>query len=169
MKLEHIVALAVRLFALMLAFFSITNIAKLLPLVHKDGWETISPYYFAIMASFILVAIFLWNFPMTVSKGLVKFKGPAENDVEKANIEQIEIVAVTILGLYLLYFVISDMVYWGIVIFVSATSRIPIEISVDQKGQIIATIIETIFVLFLLLGSKRVVALLHRMRYGNEE
>ena len=70
--------------------------------------------------------------------------------------------------MYLLFYGVSDVVYWGVILFISQRNpELLMEISPEQKGLMASTIIELIFALFLLLGSDRIVELLRRFRYGD--
>lgn len=167
MKLEHIVGLAVRLFSIALAIYALRNGITLVPYFQEQDWQLASYSYLALMACLLLIALYLWFFPLTIAKRLVSFKEPGQADVGSATAEEVEVIGFTILGLYLLFNVLSDLVYWGSIWFISSRNRdIPIELSLDQVSLMVATGVELIFVLFLLLGSKGISRLLRRFRYG---
>ncbi|MCP3671162.1 MAG: hypothetical protein GY814_12160, partial [Gammaproteobacteria bacterium] len=158
MKLEHIVALAIRLFAIVLAIYAIRNGVSLVPHFAEQGWKVAAPIHAGIMVSLVVLAIALWWFPLTVAKGLVNFKEGANQDVCKVEPKVLEAAAYTVLGLYLLFGVLSDVIYWLFILLV--TNRNPqmmIEITLEQKAAMVTTAVEFVFVLFLLLGSKRMV------------
>ena len=113
MKLEQIVALAVRLFALVIAIYALRNGVSLAPYFYDQGWQGESYIYAGIMASLIILAITLWKFPLIVARGLVNFRGTGETNAASASAEQIQVIGFTILGLYLLFGVLSDVVNWG--------------------------------------------------------
>ncbi len=94
---------------------------------------------------------------------------PKKNDKEHQPISynQVQFAAFTVLGIYLLFHVVSDIVYWATILFVTfRDSSVPIQISLEQKGQMFATVIEFIFVCYLLLGTSGIIKLIHRLRYG---
>jgi len=116
--------------------------------------------------SFLLL-FFFWYFPLTVATKLVNFRGAGGTEVSKASAEQIQLIGFTVLGLYLMFYVVSDIVYWISILIISGRdSIIPIEISADQKALMVATIIEFIFASYLLLGSKGIARLIRKFRYG---
>ncbi len=169
MKLEHIVALAVRLFAIAVAIYALRTGISLVPYFYEQEWVGASYTYAGLMLTLLLVSVGLWMFPLTIARGLVAFREPGEVDVKSASADQIQTIAYSVLGLYLLYHVLSDIVYWGFTLFITLrNSAIPIELSIEQIGLMIATVVELLFVLFLLLGARGMVTLLRRFRYGED-
>jgi len=167
MKLEHIVALAVRLFAIVLGLYALRNGVSFVSYFNEQELAGASYYYAAGMVILFLAAGFLWKFPLTVSRGLVAFKEPGAVEVKSATASQLEVAGFTILGLYLAFSVLSDFSYWAVILLVSQRNPdVPIELSLEQVAGMVATGIEFIFVLLLLLGTKRMRELLHQYRYG---
>jgi hypothetical protein len=116
----------------------------------------------------IVVAVLLWRFPMTIARSMVDFRDPGESDASSASMEQLQNVGFTILGLYLLFHVVSDLVSWAVIWFVNQRNHTLTALTVEQVASMIATGVELMFVLFLLLGARRITALLRRLRYGRE-
>lgn len=169
MKLEHIVALAVRLFAIAVAIYTLRTGISLVPYFYDQEWVGASYSYAGLMLTLFLISVGLWMFPLTIARRLVAFREPGEVDVKSASVDQIQTIAFSVLGLYLLYYVLSDIVYWGFILFISLRDNvIPIELSINQIGLILATVVELIFVLFLLLGARGIVMLLRKFRYGED-
>lgn len=169
MKLEHIVGLAVRLFSIVLVLYALRNAISFFPYYYEQGWQAEAYAYLALMIFFLFLALFLWHFPLTIAKRFVSFKDSGENCVTSATAEQLQIVGFTTLGIYLLFHVLSDVVYWLSILVISNRNKsIPSEISTDQLSNMIATGIELIFVLFLLLGANGITQLLHKLRYGKD-
>ena len=165
--LEHIVALTVRLFAIVLGLFATREAVSMLPYVYEQGWHDITYLYASFSIFMVVAAIFLWYFPITITRGLIKFKEPGKTEINSATAEEVQIVGLSVLGIYLLFHVMSDIFYWGYIWLVSQRStEIHMQLTNEQVGSIVATIVELFFVLFLLLGTKRVVGLLHTLRYG---
>ena len=169
MKLEEIVALAVRLFAIVLGLYALRSSVSFVPYFQAKGLESASYYYAAGIAILFLAALFLWKFPFTVSRGLLSFKETGVVEVKSATAKQLEVAGYTILGLYLAFSVISDLSYWAVIWLASQRNPdVPMELSLEQVAGMVSTGIEFIFVLFLLLGTKRMRDLLHRFRYGGD-
>ena len=169
MTLEQIVALAIRLFSIILAIYAIRNGLSLVPLYYDQELHVTSYLYATLMVFLLFVAIGLWHFPLTITRKLVTFQEPGKTDISTANSEQIQAAALTVLGLYFLFSVISDLVYWGTLLFITQRNpELNLEISLEQKGLIVATFVELLFSLFLLLGSNQIVEMIRRFRYGND-
>ena len=139
MKLEHIVALAVRLFAIALALYAIRNGVSLFTFFMGEELESVSYYYAAGMILLVVLAFLLWRFPLTVARGIVKFREPGEIELSSASDNIIQVVGFTILGLFLLFHVISDITYWAVILIVSKRSFSVPELSLDQIAQMVAT------------------------------
>ena len=167
MILDDIVALAVRLFAVVLAIYALRNGVSLVPFFHEQGWQSSSYFLAAIMVVLLILAVVLWKFPLAVARGLVGFRNRGEAEVVSTNAEQIQVVGFTVLGMYLLFYVVSDVVYWGSILLIGQRNpELLLEVTPEQKGLMAATIIEFIFALFLLLGANRIVDLIKKFRYG---
>ena len=114
--------------------------------------------------------LYLWLFPLSFTNKLLSFQKQSDTESQPVNHDQIQIVAFSVLGIYLLFHVVSDFIYWATILFVTfRDSNIPVQISLEQKGQMIATVFELIFVVYLLLGTNGVIKLLHRFRYGKDQ
>jgi len=167
MKLEHIVGLAVRLFSIALAIYVLRNGIALVPYFQAEHTQLLSYAYLFLMICLLLTALYLWYFPLTIAKRLVSFKEPGQADVASATADEVQVIGYTILGLYLLFDVLSDIAYWGFIWLVSSRNQdIPIELSLEQRSSVVATGVELVFVLFLLLGAKGISQLIRRFRYG---
>jgi hypothetical protein len=168
MKLEHIVALAVRIFAIVLALYAIRNGVSFFTFFLGQELESVSYYYASGMFLLFVLAIILWMFPLTVARGIVKFHEPGETDLSSISDNRIQVIGFSILGLFLLFHVISDITYWSVIWLVSQRSSSFPELSLDQIAQMVATAIELVFVLFLLFGARGISKFLHKWRYGTD-
>ena len=169
MKLEHIVALIVRLFAIALAVYALRNGITFVPYIYGQGGILQANIFAGVIVSFLIIAIVLWKFPLTVARKLVAFREPGNIEIESVSENQIQVLAVSVLGFYFLFYVVSDITYWFYIWLMSQrNSGIQIELSIDQKGQMVSTAIEFVFALFLLLGSERIAELLRKSRYGKD-
>lgn len=169
MKLEHIVGLAVRLFSITLALYALRNAISFFPYFYDQAWRTEAYAYLALMVFFLFLALFLWHFPLTIAKRLITFKDSGEDCVDSVTADQLQIVGFTTLGIYLLFNVLSDVVYWLSILFISNRNKsVTTELSPDQLSNMVSTGIELIFVLFLLLGTTGITHLLRKLRYGKD-
>lgn len=167
MKSQYLIALAVRLFAIALAISVLQSAVTTVPLLYGQKSQEFFYLFIAMIVLFLVVAIGLWKFPLTVARGLVNFREPAKTESSSTPPEQIQVVAFTVLGVYLLFSVVSDIFYWVLVWFIGQRNPIlAMEITIHDKALMFATVIEFIFVLFLIFGAKRLVEILHKARYG---
>ena len=167
MKLEHIVALAVRLFSIAIAIYAIRYLSISLPYVFNDDLEESTYILVILMFLLILLSIFLWKFPLLISRGITNFQEIKGTELHEVNGEQIQSVGLALLGVYFLYGVISDAVYWFYVVFI--TQRYPsseLVITLEHKALMLATVVEFLVAIYLLLGHKRISRLLHEFKYG---
>jgi len=167
MKLEHIVALAVRLFSIAVAIYALRNAISLVPYFQEQGWGTASYAYLALMVGLLLLSVYLWYFPLTVSSRLVTFKGDGIAEAKSASAKEIQDVGFTILGMYLLFNVISDVTYWLTIWFIgNRNSNIDVTPTADQISSMIATGVELVFAVTLLLGAAGITRLINKLRYS---
>ena len=114
----------------------------------------------------LIIAVILWFFPFTALATLTKgfnLNLQVEADYEFPEIAEFLIV---VLGLYLLFHVISDAAYWILVSQFTAASDYPVKLTPDQKAMIGATVVEAILVFGLILGRRGIIQVLHNLRFG---
>jgi len=163
MKLEHITALAVRIFAISLGIYVISSVFSELPYVDFDNLTVVLVAFFFLKLCILLLAVYLWYFPLTVSKRLVSFKQSDTKEVAKASADELQIVAFSTLGIYFLYHVIADIFYWFVFFALSRRPNgIPIDLTMENKADMLTTGFEFLIVLFLLFGSQGVVKLIRK-------
>ena len=132
MKPEHVVALAVRLFAVAIALYAIRDGVSYFAMFQQRELQSASFWFGGLVAFLLILAILLWKFPLTIAKGLVNFGEPKEGDITSTTAQQVQVIGFTILGIYLLFFVVSDIFYWLVIWFVSQRNHILPELSLDQ-------------------------------------
>lgn len=108
----------------------------------------------------VILGGLLWFFPGTLTNTFVKGESQANGKGE--TLEKLEIVAVSVLGLYLLFKAISDLTYH--ISLISITGGLRPSTPVDQVALVISTILEFILAAILLLKAKGIVYLLTRLR-----
>jgi len=112
---------------------------------------------FVLPGSLIIISILLWFFPFTALASLTRgFQINLDND-PKYGFNEIAEFLVVLVGIYLLYHVISEASYWILVLQFTAASSYPIEIMPDQKARMGATVIEAIMAVYLVLGRKGII------------
>ncbi len=110
-----------------------------------------------------IFAILLVAFPYKISSKLV-FKENIQPDTD-ANLKRIEIIAIRILGLLLLYFAISDIVFHtSNYIMLRSINQQDFPVAAYNYPYIITTAVELLFALWLLAGTNNVISLLVKIR-----
>ncbi|NEV65386.1 hypothetical protein [Thiorhodococcus minor] len=160
---EIIVAFAVRLFSIFLAIYSLQFIASMAS--HLRALDGVSFIYLVTALSMMAISFLLWSFPSIVARKLIgSYPG---NDLENlkifADIKQVQLASISILTIYLLFNVVSDLVmYFSVLALMAKRQGVPLELSLEYKASMIATVAELVFVLFLLLRKRQVISLLSR-------
>lgn len=162
MKIAHILALAVRLFAIGLFVYAL-NTGVLAALMSKEVDAFLLVGY-VIPIAYILVAILLWFFPFTVISNLIKgFKIEGDEESAYKTSEIIDAMFI-ILGLFLLFRVIADGTYWFMLNQYASTGDVPVELGADRKANIVATIVEGVIALLIIFGRKGIYTFVKKFR-----
>jgi hypothetical protein len=119
------------------------------------------PYVFSLSAPF-LIGSFLWWFPATVTNSIIRFDPSAEPKTGWS--EEFERVGVSLLGLYLFFVGVSDIIYHALVHraktevlgYGGAPSEFP--------ALMAATVVEIVLAILFMLKSRGVVNLLRKAR-----
>lgn len=113
MKPTHYFAILVRLFAIALAIYAVRQSSFLIEVLKNggvQGYELPSAFAWVPTLVPLLVSLFLWFFPMTVSRWVVRPE--LDQSFEPVGAKGLLTVIVLGIGLYVLYFAVSDAVYW---------------------------------------------------------
>ncbi len=104
MKLQHYIAIAIKIFALLLLIYTVRTVIWVIEDLLSQGFFTNKYVYYQLGAAFMLIAINLacWFLPMSLAKVIVK---PAWNkQVEPINAESFLRALIIFLGLFLFIF-----------------------------------------------------------------
>ena len=155
MKSSHYLAIAVRIFALMLFIYGLRQMFPVLELFllgTVNGME-VSPF-FVIVTSIIpiLFSIVLWLFPLSISASILK----PEMDLDVVPLSQGDWLVVLLigLGLYTLYLAISDSIFWLYLLHMSSLSNSSLEMRVEDKANLVISLLEVTVSIFLILKAK---------------
>ena len=113
MKLEHVLALAVRIFAIALIIQALKTAVNLIVFLKTSDSSFTSVAYFGTVVSLILLAVILWKFPVLIARKIANFPTLDEAEISSVDSEKLLQTGLTILGIYFLYYVITDLFYWG--------------------------------------------------------
>lgn len=166
MKPDQLIALAVRLFAIWLFLFTVRQLVQMVVVFQTNGAEAPQLIFIGFCLFLLALTAFMWFSPFTVSKGISTFHAePAEQ--QSWTSDEVYGVGFVLLGTMLLFFAISDAVYWLFyLIWIHSQAAGTRELDLDQKGAIFATALELVFAIGLILGSRGLSRLIHRFRYG---
>ena len=167
MKLEHVLALVVRLFAIAIAIQALKTAMNLVVFLKSSESSFTSAAYIGTAISLVLLSIILWKFPVLIARKIANFPPIDEAEINSVDSEKLLQTGLIILGVYFLYYVISDLIYWSY--FWVTSMRDPstaVELTLEHKSSIATTFIELAVALVLIFGTKRVVQIIQRLRYG---
>ena len=158
MKLHDIIALTIKMSGLILLVISVASLPNLVNIISSNISEgfslnslfLISP--FLVTSGISLIFIFL---PYKISNQYVLEEEISVKNNEKVN--HLQIIGIRLLGLLLLFWSISDMVFHFFnYLMLKEDSGVSLPISGYNSPLIIATIVELVFALFLLNKSKTI-------------
>lgn len=163
MKSVEIVSVMVRLFAIAL-FLKATQEALLLAEVFSEGkinGMEASPFILAVLSGTpLLIALILWFFPISVSSSLVKPE--MDTPLTPLHMETLTIVTIVGLGIYVLSYSSSDLVYSLTWLHLESRSvdsgSLPSGYSPTATANLVATVFEIIFGLFLISRARYITA-----------
>jgi hypothetical protein len=160
MQKEQIVGLAVRLFAIFLVVYTIRYGSSLLPMTHPPNNVS-----FLLITGFtvplLLAAFLLWTFPLTIAKTILPEVKTSSGTVP-LEASGIQVVAFSILGLWVLSTAVPDVFYWSTFIYLA--KGINFSLTPEHIGNALATVIELVIGFWLLFGAKGLRGLLRLAR-----
>lgn len=160
MKKEQVVGLGVRLFAIFLVVYTIRYGSSLLPMTRAP--DNVSLLFIASFTiPLLLAALLMWMFPLTVA-GTILPKMKASGRSVPLRRDEIQVVAFSILGLWVLSTAVPDLFYWST--FVYLAKRINLSLTPSHIGNVVATVIELIIGFWLLFGARGLRGLVRVLR-----
>ena len=169
MHKEQIVGIAVRLFAIFLFIYTLRYASGLLPLAAAPPPNNVSFLFIFVLALFpILAAVLLWFFPLSVAAKIIP-NIKAKDKAAPLSAPDIEIVAFSVMGLWVLTTAIPDTIYW--VTFAFRLKNIDVgtlQLSPENIGSMASTVVELVIGFWLLFGSRGILGLIRRARYAGK-
>lgn len=160
MKPHHYLGIGLRVFAIILFVFALRQSSLIFSVLFTDNLGEIDVSISLLTATFVIpliTAIVCWFFPITIAKKIVR--PDLDLEVEPVNYQTLLAVFILAIGLFLTFYVISDIVYW-----VTYSKFIPSgELDSDSKAAIATTAVETL-VAFIFLCRARTIAY-HLLRF----
>lgn len=157
MRPTHYLAITVRIFSILLFLYGIRQSSFLIELI-GGGWNGFNVSWgFAITSTIlpILVATYLWYFPMIVAKSILKPE--IDQPIAPMDVQSILTVLILAIALYFLYYAIIDAVYWITLWQMterSYSSEVPLYLNVENKANMVATAIELFVSISILLKAR---------------
>lgn len=170
MTKEDIVSVIVRLFAVALVVYAIGRLPSLAAYLHQNQPDDSSYLLlFAISGLLVFFAAFLWKFSLFIARRLLS---NTKGDVSSAmwTTEDVLETGFVLLGVYLAFGVLSDLLYW-LFVWILAGNFKGQELSLEaaQWAQIYAAIIELFIVIGLIFGARGLVNVIRMLRYAGQE
>jgi hypothetical protein len=167
MELKKVIAIFLKFFAICLFLYTLNDAANWIPLLADPAYVPAVYFQLASILIVFLLSLFLWFFPLTVASKLLPKTKETKNEVTSISYSDLQTILFTTLGLYLLFNVLSDLVYWGSFLSIYGKSSFdqPL-ITPYDKAAIFTTVIELILVLLLLFGQSGLKKAFEKLRYG---
>lgn len=169
MHKEQIVGLAVRLFAIFLGFYTLRYASSFLPYVSAPPPNNISLLFAgAVVLPPILAAVLMWYFPLALANKLIPDIKTKDAPVP-LDAGGIEVVAFSIMGLWVLTSAIPDIFHWATYVYQVRNKHFGyFELTPENVGNIVSTVVELVIGVWLLFGSRGILGLIRRARYAGK-
>jgi hypothetical protein len=167
MNTSYYLAIAVRLFSIGLFLYSLQQSSLIVEVLLEGSINGAAISIFFILATSVIpmiIAILLWLFPLLVSKAIIKSE--FDKRVELISIHKLLTVFVLVIGLYCFYYAITDSVYWATLWKMSTNSHyseIPIGLSIESKANMVATGIQLLLSIMLVVKARTISSFLLRI------
>lgn len=163
---EDVIAVASRLFALFLFVLVLRALAQSASTLFGGEWDL--PWLLlglSLHALTLAVAAFLWFFPLTIARKLL----PVARDsgtVPLAQTPNLQALAFSVLGAWVLASALSDALYWVVFFAYSERAGVDYALSAQHVAGVVAALAEVLIGIYLLLGSKGLAGLIQRFRHA---
>lgn len=166
MTLRDLTALTIKISGVVLFVLIVARLPEYLKAFLTDSANSgpnVFWIYFLPLVLPALVSVLLFMFPITIANRIVT---PSSNEVDtKLDLVSIELVLIRVLGLLLVYFAISDLVFHlSNLYLVKRDLGSNFSIQAYRYPYLIATAAEFIFAFWLLVGTRNVVNLIKKLR-----
>lgn len=158
MKPSHYLAIAVRLFSVVLFLYALRQSSILMEVIRSNSLNGAPVSIFFILATTLspfAASIFLWFFPFTVSNLILKPE--IDKTIEPMNAHSVLTVLVLSIGLYIFFYALIDSIYWVTLWHMSSQSQYAsasLYLADDNKANMLATAVELAASVAILLKAK---------------
>ena len=167
--LRSIVRLVLKLSGLVMVIWGLVTVISFVPVVFPLSEVSMGrDALYVLFSPLVMVAfgLFLWLFPAPVTNTVFR-KDSKDSAAEPRWAAELQVVGVSLLGLWLLYRAISDLVYH---LMVYRTRTQSTDFYTDGYTEfpafMVATLVEFVVAVFLLFGARGIVRVLRQVRYG---
>jgi len=145
MKSSHYMAVAVRLFAIVLFIYSIQQSTIFLDALINgpiQGVKVSSAFILTTSITPLIIGVLLWIFPLTVARAILR--GELDKPVEAVGAQSMLTVLILSIGLYTLYYAVVDSVYWLTYWNITSNINASMGIGAESKSNMIVTALEVV-------------------------
>lgn len=166
MTKEQIFGLAVKLFAIFLFVYGLRSLTGVIQIAdtasgYSGIWWVAAGYLFI----FVSLALLLWFFPVSVARRILP-KDDRKVGEADFSLNDIDVVAYSILGVWLLATTIPDVIYWLLVLATLEHKGLIPYMTHTRIASVIATLIQFGIGVWLMLGAKGLRGLIRKLRYA---
>ncbi|MBU2886580.1 hypothetical protein KO507_12480 [Gilvimarinus agarilyticus] len=154
MRPTHYLAIAIRIFSILLLLYSVPQFSLLVGVATGGSNHIDLPlaFVFTTTAAPLLAALCFWFFPLKLAKLIVKPE--IDQPIEAMDVLSILTTVLLAMAVYFLYYAIVDAVYWATLWLIAERSLDPFYLDADNKANMVATALELLFSGLLLLKAK---------------
>ena len=158
MKSSHYLAIAVRLFSIVLFLYGLEQLSLLIEIIIEgsiNGAPVSVLFGLAIAISPIIVSVLLWSFPLSISQIIIRPE--IDKPTEPMDSHSLLKVFILAIGLYFFYFAVVESIYWITTWYLSVNSQnsaVPIGLSEESKASMITSGIGLLFSIGVIVKSR---------------
>jgi hypothetical protein len=163
MNPEHVVAVAVRLFAIGLTVYVVTGAVGTAPVYFTRKFEP-SVFLLVVGGTFLtlVAALLLWRFPLWIASKLLPYDHSRSGGSSSVTGGELQTVAFTVLGIYFMFKAVVAAVYW--VFWFSSVRSMGFDPAADQWASVLKTLAELVLACFLVFGARGLTGLIRKVR-----
>ena len=166
MKPEHVVAIALRLFAIALLLYTLSSFIGSAWVFFASGSNDGATVLMIIVTVLMLAGtLFLWRFSLWIASKLVRFDKSIDKISTSISVDELQTMAFTVLGIYLLLKGVTAGIYWG---FLFNALR-GYDIDALQWASMLMTVAEILLACFLAFGAKGLTVLIGKVRIAGRD
>lgn len=165
MSREDIVAIAVRLFAIFLGIYVLRTLFGFVQFTSEMTFDAKAILVsVAVVGAMAGAVVLLWFFPLSVARKLLPVMKEPRSE-PNVGVDTLFALALVLMGLWILANAVIDGIYW--ISTLLAMRSVDIQFSTltpSDKAAMVATVVETIIAMFLILGSTGIRNVVYRFR-----